>query len=326
MERDSTSVLADIKKYEDTLARDPGSYCFAPLAELYRKQGLLDEAIVAARRGCELHPDYVGGHLALGRAYYEKGQKDESRAALEKVVALTPDNLLALRLLSHLYAEQGDTAAAERVLRSILSQSPEDMESQALLDSLKDSLPAPPQPDMGIAGEDGGGDAGMDVLDSLTEFELELEDAEIIEELTDDDLLDDDDEFVMSPARSAAVAEEAVVVNEKSPISTVTLAELYISQGFSKRALTIYRELLENDPENADLKKRLYELKKAIDEDTASARSSLLACVDTMPKEAGTAVAEGGFTAEPAEPASPGGEDRVLETLEKWLETIRRRR
>ncbi len=326
MERDSASVLADIKKYEDTLARDPGSYCFAPLAELYRKQGLLDEAIGVANRGCDLHPDYVGGYLALGRAYYEKGQKDESRSALEKVVTLTPDNLLALRLLSHLYAEQGDTAAAEKVLRSILSQSPEDMESQALLDSLIDSLPAPPQTDLGMTGEIEGMDAGMDVLDSLSEFGIELEDAEIIEELTDDDLIDDDDEFVVSTVNAAPVADEAGVADEKNPISTVTLAELYVSQGFSKHALTIYRELLETDPDNADLRKRLYELKKAIDEDAATARNNLLAGNEIVPKGTEAFVAENGCTTGSAMTTPSGGEDRVVETLEKWLENIRGRR
>ncbi|HEY6871497.1 MAG TPA: tetratricopeptide repeat protein [Geobacteraceae bacterium] len=328
MERDTTSFLADIKKYEDTLAKDPGSYCFAPLAELYRKLGLLDDAIAAAKRGCEIHPDYVGGHMALGRACFEKGLKDESRGALEKVVSLTPDNLLALRLLSHLYAEQGDTAAAVRVLQQILSQSPGDMESQAMLDSLKDALPAGPQSAMNITGEDEGGfplDSGMDILDSLAEYEIDLDDAEIIEELGDDDLLEED-EFIVSPAKAAStVAGADVFAGEKSPISTVTLAELYVSQGFSKRALTIYRELLETDPDNAELKRRLYELKKAIDEDTAIARGILPAGDETVPEVAETSGVEDRCKPEEAEPPLAGGDDRVLATLEKWLDTIKRR-
>src|SRR5512146_1447483 len=103
MELESSSFWSDIKKYEDTLAKDPQSYCFAPLSELYRKLGLLDDALNVAKRGCELHPDYVGGFMALGRAYYEKGMKAESRAALESVVRGTPENLLAQRILSQLY-------------------------------------------------------------------------------------------------------------------------------------------------------------------------------------------------------------------------------
>lgn len=158
--------------------------------------------------------------------------------------------------------------------------------------------------------------------------ELDLEDAELLEELSDDDLIDDvEDEFILSPAQGYPPAADGDLFGEgKNPISTITLAELYVSQGFLKRALTIYRELLETDPDNAELKKRLYALKQAIDEDTANARNSLLA--------GGEAVAE--FAAEaagvpPSVPEAGGAvgavmEDRVIATLESWLDNIRRRR
>lgn len=329
MENDETSFWADIKKYEDTLAREPGSFCFAPLAELYRKQGLLDEAIAVAQRGCEAHPDYVGGHMALGRAYYEKGMKDESRGALEKVVGMTPDNLLAQKLLSHLYLEQGDTTAAARALRLILSQSPDDAESRALLDSLKDFAPAAAHQALAVAGEGAGEEEeffpefAIEDADPLTEDGIDLEDAEIIEELTDEDLLAED-EFIVSPAEKDDAARGG-----KNPLSTVTLAELYVSQGFTKRALTIYRELLETDPDNAELKKRLYQLKEAIDEDAANARHSLLAGEVKETEAAGGAESAGSAdSAAPPEgmPAGAAADEQVIETLEKWLDAIRRRR
>lgn len=324
MEGDSTALWADIKKYEDTLAKDPGSYCFAPLAELYRKLGLLDEAIQVAKRGCDIHPDYVGGYMALGRAFLEKGMKDEGRGALEKVVGITPDNLLAQRLLSQIYAEQGDTAAAARTLRLILAQSPGDEESQALLDSLGGSMPAGAA--MGtITREDERGedvffpDAGTNGLDTLPEDDIDFEDAEIIEELTDEDLLEEEfveGDFIVSPAKADVPVGYGGHSEGKNPLSTVTLAELYISQGFLKRALTIYRELHESDPDNADLTKRLFELKKAIDEDAASARDSVLAGDELTPEAAGTS----GYD----DPAAT--EERVIEALEKWLVAIGRRR
>ena len=131
------SVRADIQKYEETLAKDPGSYCFAPLAELYRKLGLLDDAINVAKRGCDLHPEYVGGYMALGRACLEKGLQEEGRDALEKVVSIAPDNMLAQKLLSRMYVEQGNSTAAGEPCNSILSQNPDEVESNALLESLE---------------------------------------------------------------------------------------------------------------------------------------------------------------------------------------------
>jgi tetratricopeptide (TPR) repeat protein len=136
MEQQDSSFWADIKKYEDTLERDPNSYCFAPLSELYRKLGMVDDAINVAKRGCENHPEYIGGYMALGRAYFEKGMNAEARDALERVVRVTPDNLLAQRILSKIYMDAGEVEAAEGSLKTILSQNPDDSESKILLDSL----------------------------------------------------------------------------------------------------------------------------------------------------------------------------------------------
>jgi tetratricopeptide (TPR) repeat protein len=297
MELDATSALTEIKKYEDTLGKDPASYCFAPLAELYRKTGNLDEAITTAKQGCELHPDYVGGFMALGRAYFEKGMKAECRAALERVVGITPDNLLALKLLSHLYLEQGEAAAAGQALRSILSHSPEDHESQAL-------------------------------LDSLVSDEVELEEEEIIEELTDEDFVEDEDllveeEFEVSPVETGPQGGNAdVLAEKKSPISTSTLAELYVSQGFLTHALTIYREMLDSDPDNADLKKRVDELARVVAEEAGGTGTGLPEDDEDVTESAAIFGAAGHLPVD----TEIVGEDRVIVTLEKWLDAIRRRR
>ena len=47
-----------IQRYEQTLLEDPQSRAFAPLAEVHRKAGRLDDAINVARAGLELNPGY----------------------------------------------------------------------------------------------------------------------------------------------------------------------------------------------------------------------------------------------------------------------------
>ena len=47
---------------------------FAPLAEAYRKAGLVDEAIEVAREGLRIHPNFVGGRVALGRALFDDAE------------------------------------------------------------------------------------------------------------------------------------------------------------------------------------------------------------------------------------------------------------
>lgn len=154
----------------------------------------------------------------------------------------------------------------------------------------------------------------------LTDDEDLLEDAEIIEELTDEDLYEEDPGMVSQPESGCAVEEFELFSAGKNPIATVTMAELYVSQGFTKRAVTIYRELLDADPQNIELKKRLYELKMAIDEDTASARYDYQAVTQPMPERVATTAPDFGAA------VSPIREDRVVETLGKWLDAIKRRR
>lgn len=317
MEHDATSFWADIKKYEDTLAKDPGSYCFAPLAELYRKMGLLDDAITVAKRGCDLHPDYVGGHMALGRAYFEKGMKSESKEVLEKVVAFTPDNLMALKILSQIYAENGQNHAAEQTIRSILAQNPADRESQELLDSLKKS----PALDVSVPLDAPDSNEGGEL--SLYDEEI-IEDAEILEELTDEELAEEDFNFT-PPGEAFTEPERVNSAENKDPLITVTMAELYVSQGFLKRALTIYRELLEIDPDNADWKNRLYELKMAIDEDTVNARGEVAAGHTSEADSIQSPDQHEFLMSEDETVLSVAPDDRVLGTLERWLETIRRK-
>jgi tetratricopeptide (TPR) repeat protein len=329
MEHDVTPFWADIKKYEEALVNDPASYCFVTLADLYRRIGLLDDAIHVAKKGCDIHPDYVGGYMALGRAYFEKGMKPESKAALEKVIASTPDNLLARRLLSQIYVEFGEIAAAAETLRFILSYNPADHESQVLLNSLRtSSTPDHHQESLPTAGTAGREYQAFDSrqFEFFPEDDEVIEDAELLEEVADQ-VTPEEEEFIFTPPDEAfAETGNTIFIEEHDPLRTATMAELYVSQGFLKRALTIYRELLETEPNNAEWKNRLYELKMAIDEDTAKARQ-----VVTTESAAETGISQvseqpdsGLPNDETSSPANAN--DRALMTLEKWLETIRRGR
>lgn len=287
MEQEGPSFWTDIKKFEDTLERDPNSYCFAPLSELYRKLGMVDDAITIAKRGCEIHPEYVGGHMALGRAYFEKGMNPEAKVALGKVVRVTPDNLLAQRILSKIYMDEGDTSSAEESLKAILTHSPEDTESRMLLESLIRTSPSVTQP-MAVPDEKGFDISDTDVSDpnddiasweEIEEF-IDLEGCEIVEEPMDEqaqELTDEEDaglegHYSLSGGGKTEEISGDREQEEKDPLTTVTLAELYISQGYPKMALKIYKEILETDPENFDLKNRIHILKEEINEEEESAK------------------------------------------------------
>lgn len=50
----------------------------------------------------------------------------------------------------------------------------------------------------------------------------------------------------------------------KSEITTNTIAELYIKQGFHQKALDIYRSMLAGEPDNADVKRRIRQLEAKV--------------------------------------------------------------
>jgi tetratricopeptide (TPR) repeat protein len=83
-----------LRKYQE----DPTSRVFAPLAEAYRKAGMIREAVEIAREGLRIHPGFVGGKVALARALFDLKQYDEVMVELRSVIRDVPDNLVAQRL------------------------------------------------------------------------------------------------------------------------------------------------------------------------------------------------------------------------------------
>jgi len=123
-----------LARYGQMLARDPASLVFAALAEAYRKQGQLDEAIAVCRKGLRQHPQFVSGRVALARAYADAGKPDLARYELEKVVLSAPDNIVAQKLLAELYRAEGLLDLLEKTVHRILALDASDAQA---LDSLR---------------------------------------------------------------------------------------------------------------------------------------------------------------------------------------------
>lgn len=96
-----------IRKWERYLEHNPSSKVFAPLAEAYRKRGLLDKALRIASEGVRRNPEYIGGRVALARVYVDKGMVDEARKELRYILERSPDTLSASRLLRELDGMEG---------------------------------------------------------------------------------------------------------------------------------------------------------------------------------------------------------------------------
>jgi len=128
---------------------------FVHLADAYRKEGLLDDAIRICRDGLEAHASCASGRLVLARALFERGLFQAAGDECNRILQVQPAHPEAVQLLAAipaqgepagrgigwkrdplasptlaaLYVAQGDTAAAEAVFRQLGVPSPSGTEN-----------------------------------------------------------------------------------------------------------------------------------------------------------------------------------------------------
>ena len=124
---------ADLQRWSEDVARDPGSLAFVPLARAYRRQGRRDAAFKLCLRGLEHHPSNVDAHALLAMLYFESGQRARAYDEWSMVIRLEPNHFEALRGMGFYYLEQGDDAAAQRNLQRAATVRPRDVTVQEAL-------------------------------------------------------------------------------------------------------------------------------------------------------------------------------------------------
>jgi tetratricopeptide (TPR) repeat protein len=231
-----------------------------------------------------------------------KGLRWECRQALETVAAANPEDSQVQRMLGKMLAGDGKIEAAKKAFRTILDFNPADLECREELQTLEQAY-APPviEPsEIPLVEVD-----AAPAESAVQEFE---EDDEII------DLLESD---IVEEFELEEMAPPAAVVERPDPLSTATLAELYIQQGFTDKALDIYHALYAEDPTNRTVQVRIAEIE---------AREAATAAFPVMSDGADTI--SGTFyqdsSAFPQGIPVQGTADDVISTLEGWLENIRR--
>jgi tetratricopeptide (TPR) repeat protein len=108
------------------------------------------------------------------------------------------------------------------------------------------------------------------------------------------------------------------------PISTATIAEIYVRQGFLGRAMKVYRDLLQADPHNDEIRHKLVELKQRIETQKVSPTPvEAVVPVEPVQEAAPAVVAE--VSPESVEDQRNEAVARQLAELTRWLDAICRR-
>ena len=129
----TSARLDELKKKFD---ENPRRY-FAPLANEYRKQGDLPQAIALCRAHLPNQPGHISGHVVLGQSLYEARELAASREAFEAALDLDPENLIALRHLGDIAREQGDGDQARTWYQRVLEADPRNDEITQLLKAVE---------------------------------------------------------------------------------------------------------------------------------------------------------------------------------------------
>jgi len=250
-----------LEKYLKEYQENPRSRVFAPLAEAYRKSGLIDEAMEICKEGLEYHPNFLSGIVALARCYFDKGLYTAAIKELEKVTSEVPDNYLAQKLLALSYSLVGDRNNALKAFKMVLYMNPRDKEAKISIIEIENE-------DKKIL-ETG--------LKNVTTFE-NIEEEEVIPPLfssqqtlqsnPDFKIIDDIVHEADLNFEEKHISQAFNSVTEENPdeiltnISTMTMGDLLVAQGHKEKALEVYKKILDQNPAQMIIKQKIEALEK----------------------------------------------------------------
>jgi tetratricopeptide (TPR) repeat protein len=116
------------RRYQDDPARN-----FAQLAERYRKDGRLEEALALLRGHLADRPNYVSGLVVLGRCLLDEKNDDEARETFGRVLAVDQEHIIALRALGEISERAGNRDEAHSWFTRLLDVDPMNEEAEAAL-------------------------------------------------------------------------------------------------------------------------------------------------------------------------------------------------
>ncbi len=310
--------------------RAPGSHVFAPLADAYRKLGLIEEALDICARGLSANPRYASGYVVQGKCQFDAGRADRAEESFKKVLEFDPQNLVALRYLGIIRSGCGDTDGARTYFEHILVLDPDDKDirqrleavreipstvsATTLVDEIEEVLESdPPRAEVAAA-----------AAPKREEAAPHIEPAPVAASADDDavmDLPDVRDDFEGAPI---SLGDESATTEY---IATVTLADIFASQGYTAKAMKIYQDVLRRQPDNPDVRNKMAALEKGERVPHPHEESTPEFAEIPAPAPIATPAAKSPSPAMSAPtPAAPAGaaidEGRSYEQFKRWLRTV----
>ncbi len=139
------AYTSEIDKLEARFRDNPKGRNFAPLADAYRKAGLIDNAIDLCQNGLKLHPDYVSAYIVYARCLVDKKDDAAALGVFKQVLGLDGENVIALRGLAELAERIGKYEEEVEWLSRLLNADPMNGDAAEALARAKGKAAASPQ-------------------------------------------------------------------------------------------------------------------------------------------------------------------------------------
>ena len=206
--------------------QSPDSHVFVLVADACRKLGRIEEALEVCQTGIERHREYASGYVVKGKCMYDLERYVEAQTEFEEVLSIDANNLVALKYLGMIAANAGRFDSARDYLEHILRLDPENTEIKKALEDVDEQQQ----------------DESQD--ESQDEGEPSPQPEEIVAPAGDD-------------AKAPAAGVIDIEIEQSDELATITLADIYASQGYHQKAQRIYEELLAKELGNENIKKKL---------------------------------------------------------------------
>jgi len=139
------AYTSEIDKLEARFRDNPKGRNFAPLADAYRKAGLIDNAIDLCQNGLKLHPDYVSAYIVYARCLVDKKDDAAALGVFTQVLGLDGENIIALRGLAELAERNGKYEEEVQWLTRLLNADPMNGDAAEALARAKGKAAAAPE-------------------------------------------------------------------------------------------------------------------------------------------------------------------------------------
>jgi tetratricopeptide (TPR) repeat protein len=295
--KNQSALLA---KYYSMYKKNPGSKVFAPLAESFRKLGMLDDAFKILKEGIRFHPQYTLGYIVLANCYYDQEKYELTYNTLRPIINQNADNISLQKIFAQACIHLGYLEEALETYKYLLFMNPQDKFFAAQVKKLEDDLmvghkklsldqivKAPNLPE--IAPSPIGNDADWVQVDfNKTNFEEKTKPAFKLPQLSPES--NEDEWVVKKPGLEShpilqkdAIAERSLedefyadefeedhgeidIANEhvgtsESPLVSHTLIDLYCAQNYFDKALELLYKIVELNPHDSASQEKIKQIK-----------------------------------------------------------------